>query len=272
MIGFSEQPITDKGRPNEDPETRDLDKRKLYNLLAIRNFLPPLSTKGVTREYLIKVYKGEVYTVLIFDLKHFEVELSTSMLKRVGIPNNSLLVRKLNGLLASRDLPPLGFDDFEPPDEVRLHNKNWLYRVARFVDVNNILQFFETPVVQGDPKDAGANIVHRTHYGRLKASKFFHRIPEARKDRKFWESLHTISMTYKNYLCQKLIIEKLNSDIEAAVTKRTELEKALDNLISQAACTYTTFEQPAIRAEHIIHGNQNVSQEIRDLVMMNCRL
>jgi len=124
MIGFCEQPITDRGHPNEDPETRELDKRKLFNMLAQRHFLPPLTTKGITTEYLVKVYRNEVYTVPLLNLKHFEVELTPNMTRRTGIPNNSLLVRKIDGLLVSRGLPTLGFDDFEPPDEVGNHDED----------------------------------------------------------------------------------------------------------------------------------------------------
>src|SRR5579875_3454008 len=112
-----------------------------------------------------------------------------------------------------------------------------------------MLQFFESPVIQGDPNTSGNNPIHRTHYGRLKASKFFHRLPEARRDRKLWEQLHAINTAYKSYLCQKLMIEKLNYDIEGAQRKRTDLERTLDNLISQAACIYTTIENPGVRAE-----------------------
>ena len=118
MIGFRERPQHERLNTNEDPETRELNKKKFYNILSTRYFLPPITTKGVTREYLVKVQRNEVYTVPIFDLKHFEVELTASMMKRVGIPNNSLLVRKLDGLLISQGEAPLGFDDFEPPDEV----------------------------------------------------------------------------------------------------------------------------------------------------------
>lgn len=118
MIGFHEQPPNEKGHLNEDPETRDLDKKKLYNLLSERHCLPPLSTKGITREYLIKVYKDEVFTVSLYDLKHFEVELTLAMNRRVGMPNNSLLVRKIDGLLLSQGMPPLGFEAYDPPDEV----------------------------------------------------------------------------------------------------------------------------------------------------------
>ena len=272
MIGFHEQPIIDRGHPHEDPETRDLDKKKLYNLLSIRNFLPPLTTKGVTREYLVKAYRNEVYTIPLYDLKHFEVELTLQMTKRAGMPNNSLLVRKIDGLLQSRHQPVLGFDAYEPPDEVNSSNKNWLYRVARFVDTHNILQFFESPVQQGDPTQAGDNPVHRTHFGRLKASKFFHRLPESRRDRKLWGQLHSINAAYKGYLCQKLMIEKLSYDMEQAMQRKSDLERQLDNLISQAACTYTTIEMPGVRAENIIQGDQSVSQEVRTHISLNSRL
>jgi hypothetical protein len=271
MIGFHERPTHDREHLNEDPETRDLDKKKLYNLLATRNFLPPLSTKGITRDYLLKAYRGEVYTIPLYDLKHFEVELTLEQTKRAGMPNNSLLVRKIDGLLRSRGQAQLGFDAYEPPDEVDIVDKNWLYRVARYVDVNNILQFFEAPVDQGRPEQAGNNAVHRTHYGRLKASKFFHRLPEARRDKKLWAQLHSINTAYKGYLCQKLMIEKLEYDTQQATQRRVDLERQLDNLISQAACIYTTIETPNVSAENIIHGD-NVSPETRNHIMMNCRL
>ena len=271
MIGFSEQPGADRGHAHEDAETRDLDKRQLYNMVSNHSFLPPITTKGVTRDYLVRAYRNEVFLVRIFDLKHFEVDLTPAMTKRAGIPNNSLLVRKIDGLLDSRGLPRLGFDDFEPPDEVAFADQNWLYRVARFIDHHNILQFFEIPVEQGDPSLSGNNPVHRTHFGRLKASKFFHRLPEARRDRKLWDSLHSISTLYRAYLCQRLIVEKLNTDIESATKRRTDLERSLENLVSQAGITYTTIERPGLRADSLIQREQ-VPQEVRDLIALNCRL
>src|SRR2546423_6992983 len=99
-----------------------------------------------------------------------------------------------------------------------------------------MLQFFESPVTQGDPTKAGNNPVHRTHFGRLKASKFFHRLPGSKRDKKLWEQLHAINTAYKGYLCQKLMIEKLKYDMEAAMMKKEDLERQMDNLISQAGC------------------------------------
>ena len=136
----------------------------------------------------------------------------------------------------------------------------------------NILQFFESPVEQGDPTMARDNLIFQIHFGRLKASKYFHRLPEAKRDRKLWESLREISSTYRAYQCQKLIIEKLNLELDNAIKKRADYERSLENMISQAAFIYTTHEQPSVRADSIIHGDKDVSPEARGQILMNCKL
>ena len=114
--------------------------------------------------------------------------------------------------------------------------------------------------------------MYRLHYGRLKAAKYFHRLPEAKRDRKLWEHLHSINGAYKAYLCQTLIIEKLQIELEAAARKKTEVERSLNNMISQAACTYTTIEVPGVQAEMIINGDQSISSGVRDTITLNSRL
>ena len=118
MIGFELEPLSDKGHPNEDAETRNTDKKDLYQQLAHRYYMAPYGSRGMNREYLVKVYKDRCFRVPLLALKHFEVELTNAQTRRVGIPNNCLLVRKLNILLRSRGEQELGFDDMEPPEEV----------------------------------------------------------------------------------------------------------------------------------------------------------
>ena len=136
----------------------------------------------------------------------------------------------------------------------------------------NILQFFESPVQQGDPNVVGDNIVHQVHFGRLKASKYFHRLPQAKRDKKLWEGLHEISNTYRACQCQRMIIEKLNLEMDSAAKKRGEYERALENLISQAAVQYTTHEQPTLRPDSIFQGDKEVSPQVRGQILMNCKL
>ena len=118
MIGFDQEPISERGHISEEPETRHLDKRELYNMLAHRLYLPPLTSRGVTRDYLLKVHREQYFRVPLLELKHFEVELTPAMMKRVGLQNNALLMKKLNALLVSRKQKELGFETFDPPDEV----------------------------------------------------------------------------------------------------------------------------------------------------------
>ena len=119
MIGFEAEPQNERGHPNEDPETRNLDKKELYTMVNHKIYLPPYNSRGVTRDYLIRVWKGLCLGIHFHALKHFEVDLTAGMTRRVGIQNNCLLVRKLNILLKSRGQPELGFEDLEPPEEVR---------------------------------------------------------------------------------------------------------------------------------------------------------
>jgi hypothetical protein len=107
-----------QAKTDEDPETRNLDKSQLYEMVTEKNFLPPLHSRGITRDYLLSVYKDEVYKVGLQTLKQFEVNLNQRQTKKVGIVNSALLMRKLNLLLKSRRENDLGFDEYDPPDQV----------------------------------------------------------------------------------------------------------------------------------------------------------
>lgn len=272
MIGFDQEPKNDRGHPLEDPDTKFLDKKELHTSLAHRFYLPPCHSKGVTREYLLKVHKDQVFRVPILELKHFEVELTTSQTKRIGLTNNSLLVRKLNALLLTRGQQELGFDEYESPDEVGKPDKTWLYRVARYIDKSNLLEFFEAPVNTEDFTNSATNPISRVYFGRLKASKYFFRLPEAKKDKKLWENLRAISNQYKVYLGQRLMADKLRADLDEATRKTADIGRQLDDLISRAAFTYTGIENPQFRADLIIHDISTTSTEVRNQVILNSKL
>ena len=118
MIGFSRDLLDDLHKKDEGDDTKNLDKRKLYDSLAHKYYLPPINSKSMTRDHLLAIHSGSVFRVGLMDFKHFEVELTPKMTRRVGVINNAILVRKLNDLLVSTDRPPLGFEEFDPPDQV----------------------------------------------------------------------------------------------------------------------------------------------------------
>ena len=271
MIGFDMEPVQDRAHINEDPDTCHLDKRELYHMVAHRYLLPPFSSKGVTRDYLLRVHKNLYFRVASLDIRHFEVELTAHMLKRVGIQNNALLMRKINALLACKGQNQLGFDEFDPPDEVNLAHKNWLYRIARYVDQSNLLEFFEAPVVQEPPSSMNTNVISRIYFGRLKASKYFFRLPEAKKDKKLWDSLHSISSMYRGYLSQRMLSEKLQREIDEANRKTAELLRQLDDLISKSGVTYSCIENKTLNPNMIL-TTDSLNKEVRDQILLNCRL
>ena len=85
MIGFQNELIAERCQSQEDAETKNLEKKEIYDMLVHKFYLPPYSSRGVTREYLLKVYNKMCFTVPLLELKHFEVELTPKMTRRVGI-------------------------------------------------------------------------------------------------------------------------------------------------------------------------------------------
>ena len=112
----------------------------------------------------------------------------------------------------------------------------------------------------------------RTHLGRLKASEYFFRIEEARKDRRFWESLRSISASYRSFLCQKVTLDKLNYELDQANQKTMDLSRSLEDQITKCGLTYTTFESPDIKPDMIINCSDSATKEVRDQIILNCKL
>ena len=272
MIGFEDEPTPEKGYPNETPETKHLSKRLLYKTIALKFSLPPYNSRGVSRKYLIKVHNGEVYRVLDLELKTFEVQLTSAMLKRVGIQNNSFLVRKMNVLLHSRKQPELGFDEFDPPEEVDSSNKTWFYRIVRFFDPTNLLEFFEVPVYPEPVLTDKSTMIQAVFWGRLKASKYFFRFNSARMDRRLWDAIKTLSNNYKSYLSHRMVVERIQNDLKIVAAKTAELERTMEDQIHKIAISYASIESPKVRPGMIVNDSANLSKEDRENILFSCQL
>ena len=122
MIGFENELTRKKPHSDEGPETRELDKRELYESVNLRWFLPPVDSRGICSDYLLAVFHVHVFRITHSEIRHFEVDLEAKMIKRIGILNNGLLVRKLNKLLEAKGERCLGFRDEEPPEQVDRSN------------------------------------------------------------------------------------------------------------------------------------------------------
>jgi len=120
MIGF-QQGLAEIARPEEPAETAGLSKNQLYDRVVATYFLPPFLSRGVTRDYLLRVLNNQVFRVTHNAIKHFEVDLEKAQTTKTSSPNNSLIVKKLNRLLEETGQRQLGFDEYEVPESA------WLY-------------------------------------------------------------------------------------------------------------------------------------------------
>ena len=112
MIGFSQDFQCFKRR-DDGTGLDSVQKGKLYKLIAEEYLIQPIASKGVDKDYLLKVRDGEVFRVTNREFKQFEFSLERkSQQTKVGIVNNALLVRKLNLLLRSRGERELGFTEY----------------------------------------------------------------------------------------------------------------------------------------------------------------
>ncbi len=228
--------------------------------------LPPYSSRGVTREYLLKVNRGSVFRVNTNELRRFEVELSREAQKKIGTINNALLVRKLNILLVAQGRSQLGFSEFEIPESA------WLHRVARFIDQTNLLEIFERGPRIEPPLTNQSNICSRIYYGRINASNFLFRTQQMKQNKKLYDSFKTISDTYRTLLSYKINIDVLQKEIEDTNLKVLLYETSLSEQVTKAAFTYTAMENPNIRPELILGGPDNFTGEMREVLNGNIQL
>ena len=266
MIGFQPELHGDIAQPDEGLDTKNLEKKELFDMVAAVWLLPPYSSKGVTRDYLLRVNRNAVFRVNTNELKRFEVELSREAQKKIGTINNALLVRKLNIFLTEQGREVLGFTEFEIPES------GWLHRVARYIDQSNILEVFERPMRAEPPLTTQSNACSRIYYGRVNASSYLFRTPQVRQNKKLWENFKIISDTYRTLLSYKINIDVLQKELEETRAKVILYESNLSDLVTKSAFTYTALENPNIRPEVILAGADAFTGEMREMLNGNIRL
>ena len=228
--------------------------------------LPPYSSKGVTRDYLLRVNRDQVFRVNANELKRFEVELSKESQKNIGTINNALLVRKLNILLVAKGRRELGFTEYEIPES------NWLHKVARYIDQTNLLEIFERPARQEPPLTTESNVCSKIYYGRVNASNYLFRTPQVRQCKKLWENFKMISDIFRTLLSYRINLDVLQRELEETRAKTILYEGNLTEQITKCAFTYTALENPIIRPETILGGAEAFTGEMREMLNGNIQL
>lgn len=266
MIGFDDSFKQFRNKRDEGPDTKKLQKHELYEEVTKIWMLPPLESKGLTREYLLRVRDDEVFRVTTTEYKHFEVNLNKKQQKKVGIVNNALLVRKLNILLKSKGQKDLGFTEYNLPDQ------DWLYKVARFIDASNIMEFFEAPAGCEPPLSRQSSDISKIYYGRVFASQKFFNQEDAKKNKPLFKALQTLSEKHRTLLSSRVNVEVLVHELEEAKRKTETQERELHDLVGKISFSYTALIDRAITPELVISKSQNLSLEQQDLLHYNQRL
>lgn len=138
-------PTNGLGDINEPPELRDTSKSKIYSNLAAQYLLPQKDSRGVTRAYLVQVYRGQVFRVQRQTILQYESGLTAEEQRKSAFYSVALLYERLEAYLREMDQAPLGFSLVVLPEE------EWFTRLLRYVDPHNVLEGFLTRVT-GSPK------------------------------------------------------------------------------------------------------------------------
>ena len=266
MIGFDPELHDNQPLPEEGADTRNLSKSALYDRVAEVYCVPPYSSRGVTREWLLGVLNHTFFRVENEVIRIFEFGLTRAQQKKVGITNNALLVKKLNRLLESQNNRWLGFTEHDVPEQ------NWLYRITRFVDQNNLLEFFQMPCTQPPPLEQNSPPIIKMHYGRKYACQWLFRLQQVRGNKKLWDALRMLSETYRQLASYTINQELLERELQDTRNKIVALTSTLTDQVNKAAFTYTTLENPNIRPELIIMGGDGLTADMRNQLNTNVKL
>ena len=248
MIGFD--PLL-QGLFNANPEgldTKNLDKKQVYEMVAKDYFLPPCYSRGITREYLLDVKVDKVFRITNGEWKRFEYTLEAGHLRKVSMITNGLLLRKLNTLLKSKGLKEMGFPNYEVPEQ------DWLYKMARFVDRSNLLEFFELPVEPEPLPTPSSSSIVMIHYGRLFTGEYLFDSDRKKNNKKLWGYLKSLSEAYRNLMGTRMCIETLEYDLQRSKEQLAAENSHLQDILNKAALVYCNLENPAITAE-VVLGN-----------------
>ena len=266
MIGFESQYRIDSQQTDEEADTRSLEKKELYEMVAKRWFIPPYQSRGVTREYLLKVHKDRVHRLTNGEMKHFEVELGTEHHRKAQGMGHAVLIRKLNLLLDITGRKPLGFTEYDIPDQA------WLHRMARHIDPTSITEFFEVPIRPEPMVNQTSHPIACIHHGRLAAAKWFMRHQQVSSNRRFWESLHAVNNLYRALLNKDLAIECLQKELLEHQQERNIMANNLDDQVSKASLTYTSILNPTLKPDAVIAGSADVTHDMRQELLRNSKL
>ena len=148
----------------------------------------------------------------------------------------------------------------------------WLFRVARFIDLSNLSEFFEKPILQEPPLSATASHISHIYFGRKNASKYFFEPAGTKGNRKLWDSLRSVSDYHRMLQGHQLTVEVLRQAYLDAQAKADDYNHSLSDLISTTALSYITLKHPEVSSDTILKGAKDNHPEVQQELNMACKL
>lgn len=140
--------VPEQNLGNDPEELRGHSKNQIYKLLSAQYILPDKEARGVTKAYLIQIYRNQVFRVQRNEIMEYEAHLRLEDNLKSAFASLPLSVTKLNIHLRLLGHLETGFSALVYPDEV------WLSRVIRFTDPYNVIGYFKSRILNAPLPDS----------------------------------------------------------------------------------------------------------------------
>lgn len=222
----------EEARANEPEEIRQLTKKALHFRLSNEYYIPEHTTRGVNRDYLVGVFRGDYFRVPLLEYKRFDAELTPAQKKKCPILNGIDAVSKINRLLVETNRRPLGFPDGLYPDE------KWFLGIARYIDQVNVTGIFLEPVANAPPIEC---ISTRMVRAKREAERFLMGERQLLNNPSVYNQVKEVWESQKRLVSKRMELEALVSHGRLVETKIHDEESNLNSKILNTSMSIFTY-------------------------------
>lgn len=214
------------GDPNEPEEVRHLTKKLMHARLAEDWYLPDKNCRGVTRQYLVGVFRGNIFRINFYEMQRFLADLHKDQLKRVPYMNSADIKAKVEVQLQEQNFPPLGYAANIIPEE------EWLVNVARWLDQPNNCAIFLHPI--NNPQVLNT-LTQQMKVAKTNCKNFL--LGGLGHSRPTYEDVEHLWQAQKRYVNRQREVAALEAHLAQSNIKLTQLGNQVSSALSRAALT-----------------------------------
>ena len=115
-------------------------------------------------------------------------------------------------------------------------------------------------------------MISKVSYGRQFVCLWLFRLPQAKSNRKLWDSLKVLSEVYRTLTSNRINVNKLERELQSARDKLAAQELNMQDLIGKVSFTYTSIENPEINPDLVIDCGTGFTERMRGIINNNAKL